>query len=750
MILVKEKGLCKLFVEVGRQQYSLAAMGANFANNDEVAWNCFVTTLLSAKGDSAVEVVYKYLVDAVFEYNKRNNIKVNIKIVYNYFTAKIIRSIFVEISELEKNWYFICSAAEIAKPGDFVTVQIFQEPLVAVRQADGTIRVFLNVCTHRQAPVFEGHGCVGVDKTALCPYHGWAFGVDGHCKNAPGANRGEFGADFDLKNYSLQEFEVKIDENQGVFAKLLEQDLCSSNGKTNRKGHEERKGKRLLESFCVSPTENSHLKEESQPENQQNIGVEITNLLNSVSPGYADGETATLPEQIRLWLRIGYLEAELIQLIADINQGATGDSRQLMLESLIGELKQAILTVDSDGSTPELNEVLQRVYNSSDEQRQFIEYPKIDTDGVEYSELSERRQALPIWIYGDATLFALEVEHLIKPTWQFVCHINEVPQPGNFTWLDIVGERAYIIRTASGELFAGKLQDVTQRGSYPKFGLPNYGLEPIDIDVFYGFIFIRFTWEGSRLAQSWYLPGLLEPYQLENMQPIGGVGQYDINVEVDYKLLWENFLEDYHFPMMHKGLTRRFGVSSDCEGINGMIIPMRDPASPSLTPIERQYYDCAKAIARHSWEREQQLQDFASENHSLPETLCYSAFCSMSAQEEIPMPFSLSVFPEHVQTFSLVPAGPRECRFHVRSYGHILNPHDTNTKAIEEARLANIQLLLESLHEDIRVNYICQDSVSSRLFEKTGVFSIAEFDVAKFQEAIRAKLPITSHQRKPL
>ncbi|MBE9035785.1 Rieske 2Fe-2S domain-containing protein [aff. Roholtiella sp. LEGE 12411] len=717
MILVEEKNLCQLFVEAGREQYYFAALGNNFANNDEVAWNNFVSILLSAKGDYAVETVYKYLVNAVAEYNKQNQTKFNIKIVYDYFIAKIIRSIFVEISELEKNWYFICRVAEIPQPGDFVTVQIFQEPLVAVRQSDGTIRVFLNVCTHRQAPVFEGHGCVGVDKPALCPYHGWAYGIDGHCKNAPGANRGEFGADFDLRNYSLQEFEVKIEENQGVFAKL---------------------------------SENSHLKQELQSENHQNIGVEITNLLNSVSPGYADGETATLPEPIRLWLRIGYLEAQLKQLIADITQGRTGDRHQLMLESLIGELKQAILTIDSDGSTPELDEVLQRVYNSSDEQRQFIEYSKIDIDGIECSESSQRRQALPIWIYGDAALFALEVEHLIKPTWQFVCHINEVPQPGNFTWLDIVGERAYVIRTASGELFAGKLQDVIQRGSYPQFGLPNYGLEPIDIDIFYGFIFIRFTWEGSRLAESWHLPGLLEPYQLENMQPIGGVGRYDINVEVDYKLLWENFLEDYHFPMMHKGLTRRFGVSSDCEGINGMIIPMRDPASPSLTPIERQYYDCAKAIARHSWEREQQLQDFASENHSLPETLCYSAFCSMSAQEEIPMPFSLSVFPEHVQTFSLVPAGPRECRFHVRSYGHTLNPHDTNSKAVEEARLANTQLLLESLHEDIRVNYICQDSVSSRLFEKIGVFSIAEFDVAKFQEAIRIKLPITSRQRKPL
>ncbi|MFW9262319.1 Rieske 2Fe-2S domain-containing protein [Nostoc sp. CALU 546] len=721
MTLVKEKELCKLFVEVGRQQYSLAATGNNFAKNDEVAWNSFVTNLLSANGDPAVEKNYKYLVNAVVEYNKQNNSEVNIKTVYDYFAAKIIRSISVEPSELEKNWYFICSLAEIPKPGDFIAVQIFQEPLVAVHQADGTVRVFLNVCAHRQAPVFEGHGCVGIDKSALCPYHGWAYGIDGHCKNAPGANRGEFGADFDLKNYSLQEFEVKIDENQAVFAKL---------------------------------SENNHLTPKSPSENYQNIGAKITNLLNSVSPGYADGETATLPEQIRLCLRIGYLEENIKQLIAEITPEGTGDSRQLMLDSLIGELKHAILSVDSDGLTPELDEVIQRVY-SNDEQKQIIgkssDYAKIDADDIEdISESSERRQALPIWIYGDAALFALEVEHLIKPTWQFVCHINEVPQPGNFTWLDIVGERAYVIRTASGELFAGKLQDVRQRGSYPKFGLPNYGLEPIDIDIFYGFIFIRFTWEGSRLADSWYLPGLLEPYQLENMQPIGGVGRYDVNVEVDYKLLWENFLEDYHFPMMHKGLTRRFGVSSDCEGINGMIIPMRDPASPSLTPIERQYYDCAKAIARHSWEREQELQDFAAENDSLPETLCYSAFCSMSAQEEIPMPFSLSVFPEHVQTFSLVPAGPRECRFHVRSYGHVLDPNDPHTKTIEEARLANIQLLLESLHEDIRVNYICQDSVSSRLFDKTGVFSIAEFDVAKFQEAIYTKLPITRCQQKPL
>lgn len=754
MIQVKQKKLSELFIEIGRQQCSLVAMGSAIAKESQVAWNGFVTTLLKGKGDLAIEKAHEGLAVAVAEYNQLNHTEVELTTVRNCLAAKIIRSVVVEASILAKNWYFVCHSAEIPNPGDFITVQIFQEPLVVVRQVDGTIRIFLNVCTHRQAPVFEGHGCLKADKPALCPYHGWAFGLDGRCKNAPGATRGEFGVDFDIKNYSLQEVEVKIDAEQGVFAKL------SGNSHLER------------ETDALIPTVPSH------QQTDQNIGVAIADLLKSVTPGYAFGETASLPEEIRLWLKIGYLESELKLLVSDIAQRrgiaceevlwssnlasskVSGD-RELLLESLSRELRQAVLTVDNDLSTLKLNEILHWVCSSDLREQLTLKESDLkiavgegEADRTDSSEefgaSHTRREALPIWIYGDAELFALEVEHLIKPTWQFVCHVNEVPYPGNFTWLDIVGERAYVIRTVNGELFAGRLKTVYERQSCPNFNLPNYGLEPIDIDIFYGFVFIRFTWEGPRLADTWYQPHLLEPYRLQDMQPINGPGRYDINVEVDYKLLWENFLEDYHFPMMHKGLTRRFGLSSDCEGINGMIIPITDPPSPSLTPLERSYYDSLKAVGRHDWEYEEHLQDLAARTQSLPEPLCYSVFCSMSAQENMPMPFSLSVFPEHVQVFSLVPHGSRECRFHVRSYGQPLDPSDSSSKAIKDARLANIQLLAESLHEDIRVNYITQDSVSSRLFEKIGIFSIAEFDVTKFQEAISTKLPVTRRQKRPL
>ncbi|MCP2727561.1 Rieske 2Fe-2S domain-containing protein [Limnofasciculus baicalensis] len=754
MTKIKQNELIQLFLEIGQQQYCLMVTASKLAKESQGSWHIFVKNLLQEKGSPAIEKAHQDLASAVAEYNQINKTEVNYSGVQKYLAAKIIRSVVVAPSELAKNWYFVCQTTEIPKPGDFITVQIFQEPLVVVRQVDGKIRSFLNVCPHRQSPVFEGHGCIEADKSVLCPYHGWAFGVSGQCLNAPGANRGEFGDDFDLKNYSLQELEIKVD-GEGVFVNLL------ANSTTDTK----------IPSVAL------------QQQTPENVGVEIANLLQAVSPGYIEGETASLPDEIRLSLRIGYLAEEIKYLVARIahrrkisrlevlessnlvSAENTGDcatptlgERELLLESLIRELKQAILTVDRS-ATLKIREIFHHICHGDvaddlmiEENTDNPETDSIDRElpkEVSTNTSEEKRQALPIWIYGDAELFALEVEKLIAPTWQFVCHMNEIPQPGNFTWLDIIGERAYAIRTANGELFAGKLKDVDDRKSCPNFNLPDYGLEPIDIEIFYGFVFIRLSWSGPRLADIWYQPGLLDPYKLEEMQLIGGPGRYDINIEVDYKLLWENFLEDYHFPMMHKGLTRRFGVSSDCEGINGMIIPMRDPASPKLNPVERKYYDCAKALGRHDWEREKQLQAVAARDRSLPEPLCYSAFCSMASQEQMPMPFSLSVFPEHVQTFSLVPRGPRESCFHVRSYGHLVDPNSPNAEAIRAARLANIQLLWESLHEDIRVNYITQDSVSSRLFDKLGVFSIAELDVAKFQEAIQTKLTVTRHQKKP-
>ena len=66
--------------------------------------------------------------------------------------------------------------AELPNPGDFKTMDAVGQPVLINRAKDGTVRAFLNVCSHRGAPVAEGKGnCARF----TCKYHAWTYGQDG-------------------------------------------------------------------------------------------------------------------------------------------------------------------------------------------------------------------------------------------------------------------------------------------------------------------------------------------------------------------------------------------------------------------------------------------------------------------------------------------------------------------------------------------------------------------------------------------
>ena len=46
-------------------------------------------------------------------------------------------------------WSYVALECEIAAPGDFVSTWIGEQPVVVVRQPDGSVRAFLNRCAHR-------------------------------------------------------------------------------------------------------------------------------------------------------------------------------------------------------------------------------------------------------------------------------------------------------------------------------------------------------------------------------------------------------------------------------------------------------------------------------------------------------------------------------------------------------------------------------------------------------------------------
>ncbi len=85
-----------------------------------------------------------------------------------------------------KTWQYVCHESDLAEAGDYATAAVLDQGLAVVRQADGTLGAFYNVCAHRAHTLLEGRGNL---RTIVCPYHAWTYGLDGRLKRAPNSDR---------------------------------------------------------------------------------------------------------------------------------------------------------------------------------------------------------------------------------------------------------------------------------------------------------------------------------------------------------------------------------------------------------------------------------------------------------------------------------------------------------------------------------------------------------------------------------
>ncbi|PKG97596.1 aromatic ring-hydroxylating dioxygenase subunit alpha [Paraglaciecola sp. MB-3u-78] len=90
-----------------------------------------------------------------------------------------------ELKILQSRTIVFCPSSALAKPGDYVARDVAGIPLIAVRGLDGEVRAFRNACRHRGVQLANGHGCA---RALVCPYHGWAYGLDGSLKSIPHEN----------------------------------------------------------------------------------------------------------------------------------------------------------------------------------------------------------------------------------------------------------------------------------------------------------------------------------------------------------------------------------------------------------------------------------------------------------------------------------------------------------------------------------------------------------------------------------
>jgi len=76
-----------------------------------------------------------------------------------------------------RHWLFAGYAFEIAKPGDFFTYRVASESVIVLRDRQGEIRAFHNVCRHRGSRICKTE--TGNTHRLVCPYHRWTYELDG-------------------------------------------------------------------------------------------------------------------------------------------------------------------------------------------------------------------------------------------------------------------------------------------------------------------------------------------------------------------------------------------------------------------------------------------------------------------------------------------------------------------------------------------------------------------------------------------
>ncbi len=111
---------------------------------------------------------------------------------------------FDQAAIFRKTWQFICHSEKLSLSGSYITADIQGQSIVVCRDKDNTLRAFYNVCKHRGHELLSGEG---VTNLIVCPYHGWAYDLDGHLLKA---RRSELIDNFDVRKICLTQIKVEM------------------------------------------------------------------------------------------------------------------------------------------------------------------------------------------------------------------------------------------------------------------------------------------------------------------------------------------------------------------------------------------------------------------------------------------------------------------------------------------------------------------------------------------------------------
>ena len=367
-------------------------------------------------------------------------------------------------------------------------------------------------------------------------------------------------------------------------------------------------------------------------------------------------------------------------------------------------------------------------------------------------------EPLAPWTYSNAELFELEYEALFLSRWQFAGHVNDIPAVGDFLTTEIGRDSIAVIRGKDLQLRAflnvcrhrasrilegsgtcrgvvrcpyhgwtyrldGTLMAIPQEENFPGADRSQLGLHNVQLEVFHGLIFVRAKGEGPGIADHFaHTAHYFECYGVADYEQIAETTTQVWNV--NWKVAWDNFLENYHIPVGHPGLNRLLKENDEWDeldsGVSYGAFLLRD--KPSKVEVERLYQE-----------------QFHHANHRVPGELK-----GKWVQFGVAPNLGIDLYPEMLDTFQLVPLGTDSTLVRAAFYGH-RNPTP------EETELRRLNLLINDAVnvEDQQLCSRVQKGLRTYGYAP-GPLSLQESGVFNFHEMVRKLIPVAALTAPPV
>jgi phenylpropionate dioxygenase-like ring-hydroxylating dioxygenase large terminal subunit len=365
-------------------------------------------------------------------------------------------------------------------------------------------------------------------------------------------------------------------------------------------------------------------------------------------------------------------------------------------------------------------------------------------------------ESLPAWLYTDPGFFEIEKRTLFRQAWQVVCHVNDIPNAGDYQAFDILDEKILTLRGAEGVVRSfhnvcrhrasriadrdygncghrlvcpyhawsyaldGALAAIPRWQGFEGVDTTELGLAPVEQEIWQGFVFVRLK-PGLPSVAAMMAPYADEiaHYRFEELQPRGTVVRR--LRPVNWKNVGDNYADGLHIPVAHPGLSRLFAGTYALEAQ-----PWVDKMSGEITQTPSS-----------NWS-EQRYQTLLGGFEHLPPALrrtwnYYKLWPNLA----------FDVYPDQVDFMQLIPVSATQTLIREIAYAYPDARRETRA-----ARYLNWRINRQVNAEDTLLIERVQAGMASSSYV-SGPLSRAEPCLAAFAERMRAAIPEAAQPHPP-